>query len=145
MDFGDDLVPGSDAHRRKKRYHRHTPRQIQTLEAYVILLIMHPTPFLPALILALFVILILAAGDRWRGVMASVVRVCVGRMFKECPHPDENQRLHLSRELGLEPRQIKFWFQNRRTQMKVSGAIHGLESLIARGFCFFFYFPSSSP
>ena len=35
MDFGDDLVPGSDAHRRKKRYHRHTPRQIQQLEAYV--------------------------------------------------------------------------------------------------------------
>jgi hypothetical protein len=41
------------------------------------------------------------------------------RMFKECPHPDENQRAALSRELGLEPRQIKFWFQNRRTQMKV--------------------------
>ncbi|KAL5661328.1 hypothetical protein ACJX0J_028453, partial [Zea mays] len=39
-------------------------------------------------------------------------------MFKECPHPDENQRAALSRELGLEPRQIKFWFQNRRTQMK---------------------------
>ncbi|NP_001313868.1 homeobox-leucine zipper protein HDG11-like [Gossypium hirsutum] len=39
-------------------------------------------------------------------------------MFKECPHPDEKQRLHLSRELGLAPRQIKFWFQNRRTQMK---------------------------
>ncbi|GJN00614.1 hypothetical protein PR202_ga17809 [Eleusine coracana subsp. coracana] len=39
-------------------------------------------------------------------------------MFKECPHPDENQRGLLSRELGLEPRQIKFWFQNRRTQMK---------------------------
>lgn len=41
------------------------------------------------------------------------------RMFKECPHPDENQRAQLSRELGLEARQIKFWFQNRRTQMKV--------------------------
>ncbi|XP_008240378.1 PREDICTED: homeobox-leucine zipper protein HDG11 [Prunus mume] len=39
-------------------------------------------------------------------------------MFKECPHPDEKQRLLLSRELGLAPRQIKFWFQNRRTQMK---------------------------
>ncbi|CAN0902220.1 Homeobox-leucine zipper protein HDG11 [Linum grandiflorum] len=39
-------------------------------------------------------------------------------MFKECPHPDEKQRLFLSRELGLSPRQIKFWFQNRRTQMK---------------------------
>uniref|UniRef100_I1Q0H3 Uncharacterized protein n=1 Tax=Oryza glaberrima TaxID=4538 RepID=I1Q0H3_ORYGL len=63
---------GSDSQRRRKRYHRHTPRQIQQLEA----------------------------------------------MFKECPHPDENQRAQLSRELGLEPRQIKFWFQNRRTQMK---------------------------
>jgi len=41
------------------------------------------------------------------------------RMFKECPHPDEKQRLQLSRELALAPRQIKFWFQNRRTQMKV--------------------------
>ncbi|CAN6717331.1 unnamed protein product [Malus baccata var. baccata] len=39
-------------------------------------------------------------------------------MYKECPHPDEKQRMQLSRELGLAPRQIKFWFQNRRTQMK---------------------------
>lgn len=39
-------------------------------------------------------------------------------MFKECPHPDEKTRLQLSRELHLAPRQIKFWFQNRRTQMK---------------------------
>ncbi|GER56727.1 homeobox-leucine zipper family protein [Striga asiatica] len=39
-------------------------------------------------------------------------------MFKECPHPDEKTRNLLSRELGLHPRQIKFWFQNRRTQMK---------------------------
>ncbi|KAG9150557.1 hypothetical protein Leryth_026875 [Lithospermum erythrorhizon] len=39
-------------------------------------------------------------------------------MFKERPHPDEKTRMMLSRELGLAPRQIKFWFQNRRTQMK---------------------------
>ncbi|KAE9467032.1 hypothetical protein C3L33_01059, partial [Rhododendron williamsianum] len=39
-------------------------------------------------------------------------------MFKDFPHPDEKQRLQLSRDLGLAPRQIKFWFQNRRTQMK---------------------------
>ncbi|KAI3815588.1 hypothetical protein L1987_15262 [Smallanthus sonchifolius] len=38
--------------------------------------------------------------------------------FKECPHPDEKTRMQLSRELHLAPRQIKFWFQNRRTQMK---------------------------
>ncbi|KAK4787449.1 hypothetical protein SAY86_011282 [Trapa natans] len=57
---------------RKKRYHRHTPQQIQELEA----------------------------------------------LFKECPHPDEKQRLELSQRLCLDPRQVKFWFQNRRTQMK---------------------------
>ncbi|XP_010544375.1 PREDICTED: homeobox-leucine zipper protein ANTHOCYANINLESS 2-like [Tarenaya hassleriana] len=62
----------SDKPPRKKRYHRHTPQQIQELEA----------------------------------------------MFKECPHPDEKQRLELSRRLCLETRQVKFWFQNRRTQMK---------------------------
>ncbi|XP_057480268.1 homeobox-leucine zipper protein HDG11-like [Actinidia eriantha] len=39
-------------------------------------------------------------------------------IFKDSQHPDEKQRLQLSRELGLAPRQIKFWFQNRRTQMK---------------------------
>nr|XP_043613752.1 homeobox-leucine zipper protein HDG11-like [Erigeron canadensis] len=38
--------------------------------------------------------------------------------FNACPHPDEKTRMQLSRELGLAPRQIKFWFQNRRTQMK---------------------------
>ncbi|CAL5377861.1 unnamed protein product [Camellia sinensis] len=38
--------------------------------------------------------------------------------FKECPHPNDKQRKELSRELGLEPLQIKFWFQNKRTQMK---------------------------
>nr|GMC59737.1 homeobox-leucine zipper protein ROC8-like [Ipomoea batatas] len=41
--------------------------------------------------------------------------------FKDCPHPDENQRRQLSRELGLEPKQIKFWFQNKRTQTKAQG------------------------
>ncbi|KAM7250931.1 hypothetical protein ACFE04_022814 [Oxalis oulophora] len=39
-------------------------------------------------------------------------------LFKECPHPDEKQRMQLSKDLNLAPRQIKFWFQNRRTQMK---------------------------
>lgn len=66
---GDEL---DENPRKKKRYHRHTPNQIQELEG----------------------------------------------LFKECPHPDEKQRLELSRRLGLETRQVKFWFQNRRTQMK---------------------------
>ncbi|CAD6262650.1 unnamed protein product [Miscanthus lutarioriparius] len=39
-------------------------------------------------------------------------------MFKEFPHPDEKQRAQLSRQLGLEPQQVKFWFQNRRTNAK---------------------------
>ncbi|XP_047964448.1 homeobox-leucine zipper protein HDG11-like [Salvia hispanica] len=38
--------------------------------------------------------------------------------YKEYPHPDKNQRQQLSRELGLDQKQIKFWFQNKRTQIK---------------------------
>lgn len=41
------------------------------------------------------------------------------RFYKECPHPDEKQRKELSLQLGIEPIQVKFWFQNKRTQMKV--------------------------
>uniref|UniRef100_A0A0D9W8C9 Homeobox domain-containing protein n=1 Tax=Leersia perrieri TaxID=77586 RepID=A0A0D9W8C9_9ORYZ len=69
----DDAEPGN-TRKRKKRYHRHTPQQIQELES----------------------------------------------LFKECPHPDDKLRTELSKRLRLEPRQVKFWFQNRRTQMKVS-------------------------
>ncbi|XVF79987.1 hypothetical protein PTKIN_Ptkin15bG0034400 [Pterospermum kingtungense] len=68
---GDDQ-DAADNPPRKKRYHRHTPQQIQELES----------------------------------------------LFKDCPHPDEKQRLELSKRLCLETRQVKFWFQNRRTQMK---------------------------
>ncbi|XP_026660364.2 homeobox-leucine zipper protein GLABRA 2 isoform X2 [Phoenix dactylifera] len=39
-------------------------------------------------------------------------------LFKESPHPDEKQRQLLSKQLGLSARQVKFWFQNRRTQIK---------------------------
>ncbi|KAK8608450.1 hypothetical protein V6N13_023873 [Hibiscus sabdariffa] len=39
-------------------------------------------------------------------------------LFKESPHPDEKQRQRLSKQLGLAPSQVKFWFQNRRTQIK---------------------------
>ncbi|KAJ3692575.1 hypothetical protein LUZ60_011670 [Juncus effusus] len=39
-------------------------------------------------------------------------------LFKDSPHPDEKQRQQLSKQLGLSARQVKFWFQNRRTQIK---------------------------
>ncbi|KAL8502252.1 hypothetical protein ACS0TY_021392 [Phlomoides rotata] len=38
--------------------------------------------------------------------------------FKECPHPNTMQRNELGQRLGMDPLQIKFWFQNKRTQMK---------------------------
>ncbi|KAL0399901.1 UNVERIFIED_CONTAM: Homeobox-leucine zipper protein MERISTEM L1 [Sesamum radiatum] len=57
---------------KRKRYHRHTPEQIQEMEAF----------------------------------------------FKQHPHPNNNQRKELSDKLGLEPLQVKFWFQNKRTQLK---------------------------
>ncbi|XP_024394838.1 homeobox-leucine zipper protein PROTODERMAL FACTOR 2 isoform X1 [Physcomitrium patens] len=72
MEGGSGDEDPDNNHPRKKRYHRHTPRQIQEMEM----------------------------------------------LFKECPHPDDKQRQQLSKDLGLEPRQVKFWFQNRRTQMK---------------------------
>ncbi|KAG5132635.1 hypothetical protein JHK82_023823 [Glycine max] len=40
------------------------------------------------------------------------------RFIKDCPHPDEAQRRQLASEIGLETKQIKFWFQNKRTQIK---------------------------
>ncbi|OIV95012.1 hypothetical protein TanjilG_22209 [Lupinus angustifolius] len=44
--------------------------------------------------------------------------------FKQCPHPDDKQRKELSHELGLEPLQVKFWFQNKRTQIKAQHERH---------------------
>ncbi|KZV17703.1 hypothetical protein F511_01512 [Dorcoceras hygrometricum] len=38
--------------------------------------------------------------------------------FKDWPNPDYRQRRALSLELGLEPQQVKYWFQNKRTQLK---------------------------
>ncbi|KAL3834478.1 hypothetical protein ACJIZ3_009214 [Penstemon smallii] len=50
--------------------------------------------------------------------------------FKENPHPNGNQRSKLGERLGLEIRQIKFWFQNRRTQMKTQLERH--ENLVLK-------------
>ncbi|VVB12164.1 unnamed protein product [Arabis nemorensis] len=76
--LGEELQDPNQRPNKKKRYHRHTQRQIQELESF----------------------------------------------FKECPHPDDKQRKELSRELSLEPLQVKFWFQNKRTQMKAHQERH---------------------
>ncbi|KMZ66384.1 hypothetical protein ZOSMA_29G00330 [Zostera marina] len=39
--------------------------------------------------------------------------------FKECPSPDFNQIISLSKKLGLKMKQVIYWFQNRRSKMKV--------------------------
>ncbi|WJX23255.1 hypothetical protein P8452_12479 [Trifolium repens] len=38
--------------------------------------------------------------------------------MKECGHPDEAQRRQLAEELELQPKQVKYWFSNKRTLLK---------------------------
>ncbi|CAJ1935431.1 unnamed protein product [Sphenostylis stenocarpa] len=40
------------------------------------------------------------------------------RIFKECSHPDETRRRQIGEELGLDAKQVKFWFQNKKTQLR---------------------------
>ncbi|KAK1567531.1 hypothetical protein Q3G72_013220 [Acer saccharum] len=44
--------------------------------------------------------------------------------FKDFIHPNDKQRNDRGARLGLQSRQIKFWFQNRRTQMKTQSECH---------------------
>jgi len=46
-----------------------------------------------------------------------VERAC--SFFSICAHPDDNQRRQLSESTGLLLHQVKFWFQNKRTHVKV--------------------------
>ncbi|KAG5587440.1 hypothetical protein H5410_047874 [Solanum commersonii] len=43
----------------------------------------------------------------------------IERFFKNCPLPNKNQQNQLAREAELEPKQVRIWFQNKRTQIKV--------------------------
>ncbi|XP_048636223.1 homeobox-leucine zipper protein HDG8 isoform X1 [Brassica napus] len=79
MDYAGDGSPDNEHYtsvnamsKEKRICHRHTPQQIQKLEAY----------------------------------------------FKECPHPNESQREAFCSVLDLGIDQVKFWFQNKRTQSK---------------------------
>ncbi|WJX24187.1 hypothetical protein P8452_13322 [Trifolium repens] len=39
-------------------------------------------------------------------------------IFMTVEHPTAEQRSDIAKEIGLQPNQVKFWFQNRRTQKK---------------------------
>ncbi|KAI3942244.1 hypothetical protein MKW92_006411 [Papaver armeniacum] len=51
-------------------------------------------------------------------------------LFKECPHLHKHHINELSKRVSLKPIQIRFWFQNRRTQMQAQ--IQRDENLILR-------------
>ncbi|CAE6010712.1 unnamed protein product [Arabidopsis arenosa] len=40
--------------------------------------------------------------------------------YLENPLPTEDQRYELGQRLNMEPKQVKFWFQNKRCQMKIN-------------------------
>ncbi|VAH35073.1 unnamed protein product [Triticum turgidum subsp. durum] len=52
-------------------------------------------------------------------------------LFEQCPHPDEKQRAALGKRVRLQPSQVKFWFQNRRTQLKRESLLHENQQLMA--------------
>ncbi|CAL0301020.1 unnamed protein product [Lupinus luteus] len=45
-------------------------------------------------------------------------KAALERFMIDYPHPTERQRHQLAAEIGLEPKQIKFWVQNKRMQIK---------------------------
>lgn len=51
------------------------------------------------------------------------------RSFQEEIKLDPDRKLKLSRELGLQPRQIAVWFQNRRARWKAKKLEHLYDSL----------------
>ncbi|KAL5060134.1 hypothetical protein RYX36_031738 [Vicia faba] len=51
------------------------------------------------------------------------------RCFQEDIKLDSKRKMNLSRELGLQPRQITVWFQNRRTRLKTKQLEHSYDVL----------------
>ncbi|CAK8543990.1 unnamed protein product [Lathyrus sativus] len=51
------------------------------------------------------------------------------RCFQEDMKLDSERKMNLSRELGLQPRQITVWFQNRRTRLKTKQLEHSYDVL----------------
>jgi hypothetical protein len=49
--------------------------------------------------------------------------------FSMCTHPNEYQRRELSETMGLTTQQVKFWFQNKITQIKVWSKNFNLQNL----------------
>ncbi|KAF5788100.1 putative transcription factor Homeodomain-TALE-KNOX family [Helianthus annuus] len=47
------------------------------------------------------------------------VSFCGNRFFKKNPHPTEKERTEIANKLNITINKVKFWFQNRRTQLKV--------------------------
>ncbi|ORY52330.1 hypothetical protein BCR33DRAFT_693573 [Rhizoclosmatium globosum] len=43
--------------------------------------------------------------------------------FAKNPFPTSEERQHIADSLGMEPRQVQFWFQNRRANVKKSGTV----------------------
>ncbi|KAE9594845.1 hypothetical protein Lal_00013305 [Lupinus albus] len=54
--------------------------------------------------------------------------------FKQQSSPNDHQRRQIAEELKLEPRQIKFWFQNKRTKKKAEMEREQSDALRAENF-----------
>lgn len=103
VDYHDDGSEGQDEVS-NKRMKRHTDDQIKHLERwYQIILITN--------------LFFLSEEQISPIVLSFFFLVC--SVFERCTYLGGNQRVELAKKLGMEERQVKFWFQNRRTRKKV--------------------------
>lgn len=47
-------------------------------------------------------------------------RIVLERVFQLNPYPNQETRSQLADQLGMSPRKVQIWFQNRRTKAKAS-------------------------